>query len=428
MEDQVQDSRVNPGECRVGVAVVEITPPLFVNWVDRKPYTGVRDPIFLQAIAFECGGEKALILCFDLLEIRAARVKELREALEQRFGLPPAHVLFNASHTHSAPRFPFCREDTHPAHWEKLSHLLDHPEYLQWATELSAKVLKCAETAFENMRPAHAGIRRIYAGDWVYNRRPIYPDGSVVTDFSPRTPFAQPDGRRFGICDPTLTALRFSDDQGGTIASLLHFACHPVAIYPTDKRVSADWPGTLRDRVSRSEGGMALFLQGCAGDQVPIRRGGEAVDEMTDVLAARVSEAVGLQGKIALERIRGASCFVDLPLDPEIGNVGAGKTLCAEVQVLLIGEIALVALPGEPFIGLALEIQKRSPFAHTLCLGYSNGHGTAYVGLPIEKERGGYEATVSHGAPGCGTLLIEAACALLRQLTYKPPFESPCRT
>jgi hypothetical protein len=65
-------------------------------------------------------------------------------------------------------------------------------------------------------------------------------------------------------------------------------------------------------------------------------------------------------------------------------------------------------------IGLAIAIQARSPFPHTLVLGYSNGYGVQYVGLPGEKARGGYEmGTAGSGVDECGGLLVEAAVRLL---------------
>eukprot|EP01035_Chromulina_nebulosa_P050470 gene50470-68621_t len=44
-------------------------------------------------------------------------------------------------------------------------------------------------------------------------------------------------------------------------------------------------------------------------------------------------------------------------------------------------------------------MRARSPFPQPLVLGYSNGNGAHYVGMPGEKARGGYEA----GVAGAGT-------------------------
>ena len=66
---------------------------------------------------------------------------------------------------------------------------------------------------------------------------------------------------------------------------------------------------------------------------------------------------------------------------------------------------------------LGMAIRERSPFPQTLVLGYSNGGGVHYVGMPGEKARGGYEAGVAGaGTDECGTLLVDAASQLLRDV------------
>ena len=87
-----------------------------------------------------------------------------------------------------------------------------------------------------------------------------------------------------------------------------------------------------------------------------------------------------------------------------------------EIQVIACGPFALVTLPGEPLNGLAREIQARSPFPHTLVVGYTNGRGVGYVGLPGEKARGGYEAGAGQGTEEAGMFMIETAVRLLREV------------
>lgn len=403
-----------------GAASADITPDLpFLNWVTQEVYPGLLDPLSAQALATECGGEQALVISMDLLEIHRNFAATIRHTLQERLGIPAGNILLNASHTHSGPRCPFLPEELSPAQTIKMNRFLDDPAYTAWSRNLVEKLIDCANRAMDARRPARVGIRRIHAGDWVYNRRPIQPDGLVTTDFSPRDSQIQPGGRRFGPGDPTLTAVRFFDSEGQTLSTLLHFACHSVAIYPTDKRISADWPGLLRQKLLDAEGGIPQLLQGCAGDQVPVRRGLTAAREMTDALADRLLRARTTEAEFPAAPPRTASETLSLPLaQPEPGR----KSMPAEVQVLTLGPLALVALPGEPLIGLALEILNRSPFPHTLCLGYSNGHGTAYVPLPEDKARGGYEAqpNVSPGTPECGRLLVESACRLLDSLNPRP--------
>jgi hypothetical protein len=74
-------------------------------------------------------------------------------------------------------------------------------------------------------------------------------------------------------------------------------------------------------------------------------------------------------------------------------------------------------------IEIAMAIQRRSPYPHTLVLGYSNGGGVIYVGMPGELARGGYETTrdSSLGTDECGTILVDTALSLLRDVSGGRP-------
>ena len=88
----------------------------------------------------------------------------------------------------------------------------------------------------------------------------------------------------------------------------------------------------------------------------------------------------------------------------------------AEIQVISCGDLAFVALPGEPLIEISFAIQKASPFPHTLVLGYSNGDGVEYVGPPGEKIKGGYEmGPDGRGTDECGGMMVATALRLLRE-------------
>ena len=94
-----------------------------------------------------------------------------------------------------------------------------------------------------------------------------------------------------------------------------------------------------------------------------------------------------------------------------------GKThVSTEIQVIVCGPLALVALPGEPLTDLGMHIRERSPYPQTLVLGYSNGMGVHYVGMPGEKARGGYEAGVAGaGTDECGALIVDTVVRLLNE-------------
>ena len=251
---------------------------------------------------------------------------------------------------------------------------------------------------------------------WNYIFYKIDPDGNVVTTFRPKDPCVLPGGLRFGPMDPTLTVLTLCDTDDQAVATLFSVPCHAVAVYSAHRGVSADWPGVACERLAEALGGEAFFLQGCAGDLVPARRGLSARDEMGRFFADRAIAAVGQPYGLLGNALTMMSSNVALPVTPEARAKLACDILPAEVQVLSFGDFALVALPGEPLNGLAREIQARSPFPHTLVIGYANGRSVGYVGLPGEKAKGGYEAGAGSGTEEAGLILIETAVRLLNEV------------
>jgi neutral ceramidase len=90
----------------------------------------------------------------------------------------------------------------------------------------------------------------------------------------------------------------------------------------------------------------------------------------------------------------------------------------AEVQVLRLGDVAVVGLPGEFFVEFGLEIKRRSPARRTLVAGLANG-SLGYVPVPEAFAAGGYEPTpwrYSKLAPEAGALCVAAAQAQLQAL------------
>ena len=121
---------------------------------------------------------------------------------------------------------------------------------------------------------------------------------------------------------------------------------------------------------------------------------------------------------MAVDRLRAGSVEVSLPWNAaQKAKTGADHG-DAEIQAFVLGSVVIVGLPGEPMIDIAKAIQGRSPFPHTLVLGYSNGSGAVYVGMPGELARGGYETQPdsAHGTDACGTILVDSAVALLNRL------------
>jgi hypothetical protein len=97
-----------------------------------------------------------------------------------------------------------------------------------------------------------------------------------------------------------------------------------------------------------------------------------------------------------------------LPYDP--------APITVDLQALRIGEVAIVAMPGEPFAEIGAAVKKSSPFPVTLFCGYSSGAGGGYMPVAEEYRFGGYEVEITPYAPEAAAQIIAAADGLLRRL------------
>ena len=86
-----------------------------------------------------------------------------------------------------------------------------------------------------------------------------------------------------------------------------------------------------------------------------------------------------------------------------------------QLQGIRLGPVALLCIPGEPFTEIGQAIASRSPFAHTLFSGYSNG-GFGYLPVASAYAEGGYEVETSPFAPGAAEVVVQQSLLMLTEL------------
>jgi len=87
-----------------------------------------------------------------------------------------------------------------------------------------------------------------------------------------------------------------------------------------------------------------------------------------------------------------------------------------EVQMLRLGEVAIVAMPGEPFAEIGVAVKKAAPLPVTMFCGYSSGLGGDYMPTREEYAFGGYEVERTPYGEGAAEQLIRETIALLAQV------------
>ena len=89
-----------------------------------------------------------------------------------------------------------------------------------------------------------------------------------------------------------------------------------------------------------------------------------------------------------------------------------------EIQALRVGDLALLILPGEPFVEAQLEIKQRSPATRTFVAHMSNRY-VGYIPTPDAINRGGYETLPSNGsklAPEALQTITDKSVEMLEEL------------
>jgi hypothetical protein len=103
-----------------------------------------------------------------------------------------------------------------------------------------------------------------------------------------------------------------------------------------------------------------------------------------------------------------------------------GAPISTWVQAIVLGDIAVVGVPGELFTVLGQEIKRQSPFRYTYVFELANDY-VGYLPDAPAFERGGYQTWAglhSFVEKGSGEAIVGEAVKLLTQLNERT---SPAR-
>ncbi len=387
---------------RAGVARVDITPPPGIwmwGYAARKtPATGVLDPLEARVLVLDDSRTRIAIVAVDLgRSFGPPALDRLRQAVRKFSGV--GAVLVAASHTHSGPVIKDEYQNGPPP-WENA------------ALDKIAKAIEQASSGLTDTRIG-AGHGLCYIG---YNRIIVGPDGkgkwlgSNPTEI-PTSPV-----------DPTVTVVRLDRQDGTPVAILVNYACHPVIFGSDNLQYSADWPETMRRTAEVAVEGhpLCFFLQGAAGDINPYYATTSLQQDairMQDLTGRRLGEEVSrvAKGIVTPQEATGQLDYSEdylkfhLRWDPEkfrqglISIFGASspevfapqieQAFEVPVSTLLINKrIAVMTMPGEPFVDFQIDWRNRCPAADSLFLGYTNGY-YGYLPTMGAATRGGYGAS-----------------------------------
>jgi neutral ceramidase len=468
---------------RVGCGRADITPepglPM-VGMPGSPRGEGVQWPLRSRVFLVDDGERRVAVVCLDLIALVSQHVAELRERLAVPGEIDPENILVACSHTHRAP---FTETGWGAAEETTRSYLdLVFAATTQAMVEAVARLQPAQLSVGKVLAKGTPGD---WGHSWAFNRRPIYAGGQVGThgpawgngfvgmegsaDEELAVLLARgPDGRVLGglvdfACHPTamghepvysadypgVLTEELEERHGGIFGFLIGAAGDTSTPDPTSRDPESGFGRDHTQAMGRALAGKAdEAIQ--AGRPLTVDRIGVASAQLRIPQRRPTMEQVELARWYLEERPADLNeldftrrlyghdyTFND---GKQLGNERHAQELLAmwqwqqgasddelveaiEIQVVTLGDMAIVAFPVELFSDLGRRVKTESPFPDTLIATLANGwHG--YAPTLEAFNRGGYEprfAYPSRLAPEAGDRMADAALELLRRLSSAGP-------
>lgn len=397
---------------RAGVAVADITPPLEVGLLTSSVkgeygfFESVRTPLKARVLVLSTAGEKIALVSMDLLALNDTSVGGW-ELFKKGMStvIPPEKIILTCTHTHNAPES------------VALSNLYLTEAYRKWLLQVQQLISQAIETALKELQPCNLSLGTSTLKEFSLQRR-IPVKGNIIMSDSVQPISAELMERE--PVDRRVHTLRLQDAAGKGIATLVHAICHPVHEMCLP-HISADYPGEMCLALESSpDNGMPLFLNGAAGDTNPptVSLGAEFARKHGQSLARIASQR---QNEKAVDTAVFRFAHLELPLAVrKEGNMTNPQDARARLSAIRIGSLAMLFLPGEPFVQTALDIEDFSPFEQTIVVGFGENN-IGYVPTAEAFRQGGYEVGPGKWSfleKGADKKIYESAIKLLEELYY----------
>jgi neutral ceramidase len=239
---------------RAGVGRADITPPVGIpagGWGNQLHEISEGNDLELWASVLVAEGEegdRAAIVDVDLCILDDAQAARARSIVAQAAGLPVENVAVGTTHNHSVP----VTLELGGA-WIRRNRELVAP-YVESVFEA---IGQAAAEASASLRPVRVGAAT-GRSPLAVNRRMTTPDGRAAVGLAPDR-----------VTDPTLTVVRLDGEDDRPVATIVHYACHPIILGPDNTFVTPEYPGIVKRVVEAAIGGHCFFVQGACGDVGP---------------------------------------------------------------------------------------------------------------------------------------------------------------
>jgi hypothetical protein len=462
-----------------GVARADITPPVGIahlNWGSQTHVEAVAiDPVgmYATALVLSDGKQKFAMVDIDCLHIRDMD-NVIRQASE-RTGIPASHIRLGATHTHSGPAY---QEDKGPLGKDANRYLPVIETYDRLVADKIVGAIIEANSKLRPVHVYGAkGVGTININRRVRGTATsppavgVNPDGFVDRDLIVFR-IDDANGKPYAVlvnfqCHGTTLTFEnkvISPDWVGMVRKTIEQAMPGVTSLYFQGAAGNQGPiegGTGDLAVAHRLGSILGHQAAALAFQIETVKREPVLEGFTESTAFATRQPWRVKGPRA-GTLAFASKLVDVPrriyTSEEIGRMAAqvddartklaalqngsawdkyqaearlrraedllkkwkmppvSTPLQVEIQALRIGEVALIAMPGEQFAEIGAAVRAKSPFAFTFFCGYSNGKGGDYMPTASEYQHGGYEVERTPYGPQAAEKVIAAAVELAESI------------
>lgn len=377
------------------------------------------------------GAGKAAIVACDMLMMARDLLDPVAAEIAASCDIPADAILINSTHTHHAPT-------TCTVHGYNRDEV--------FSKRVQRGVVEAVKQACQNLETAGDATFRFRLGEESsvgQNSRLLLADNTIFWT-GRRDDVVRPTGP----FDPELPVLAFEGPDRSLRALIFNHSTHTIGTKQPGLR-SPSFYGLAAQELEAEKGGTVCFLEGASGSTHNLDLKGP---EMVVRIKAAVTDALAKAEPRPVDRIDALKrpftfrvrtfdeareeaavtgyCRARLP-EEYVEKIAVvfrdmrkelapqqGQERTSWIQVLRIGDVAIVGVPAEFFTTLGQEIKRRSPYRYTYIAELAND----WIGyLPDRRghELGGYQTWTglhSYAEPGTGEAVVDQAVSMLQDL------------
>jgi neutral ceramidase len=418
------------GGLRAGAAAAELSADdsmVIAGGITPGKAGGQEGKLRCVATVLEKDRTRLAIVACDVLMMTRQTLDPVVAEIERTTGIPAANILLNCTHTHHAPS-------------TMRLHGYDTDDV--FTKRVQRGIVEAVQRAITNLVDSRFFFALGEEKTVGQNSRVLLDDGQIYW-IGARTNFVRPTGP----FDSELPVLAFRDQSSQLRSLIFNHSTHTIGTRQPGKRSPSIY-GLAAQDLEAELGGTITFLEGASGSTHNLDLTGEECvrrlkTSVADTLAKAQPRDVGklaalkrpLKFRIrhfdegaeeaAVERYcrkyagAGAETIIRVfrNMRAELAPI-QGQQRETWLQVLLIGDVAIVGVPAEYFTQLGLDIKNRSPFRHTFVAELANDW-IGYLPNFEGHKLGGYQVWTgyhSYAEPGTGERIADEIVAMLKEL------------